>query len=225
VADSIVGTRPPALSDNRQRAWDASGRAGVFAGKFARCRAAAGVARRVPTGGAGPHAAAPRVDRLRPLCDSPLWIHGNVLGYDGKHTVPNTQPHYHPILVVEDNAHVRGALVDLLDVVGLETVAASNGIQALRALEEGLQPALIVLDLELPFMSGWTLCARLREHAEFSSIPVLVVSGHDIHQRQAPGVRAVLHKPVRPAELLAAVGACFKADRPPTRHARRTAGP
>jgi CheY-like chemotaxis protein len=125
--------------------------------------------------------------------------------------VPHRHSTKHPILVVEDHSHVRTALIDLLKVVGRESVPATNGIQALRALEDGLEPSVILLDLELPFLSGWILCKRLHADALFSRFPVIVISGHDVPGAQARGARFILQKPVNPEALLDAIEACMSA--------------
>lgn len=119
----------------------------------------------------------------------------------------------HTVLVVEDNPAVRRALVDLLEIAGLAVVEAGNGIQALRRLEAGLVPAVILLDLELPFMSGWHLQRQLRRHPILSRVPVVILTAHEIGSSGVPGARAVLHKPVGPEALLETLNRCIDSGR------------
>lgn len=121
------------------------------------------------------------------------------------------------IMVIEDNADVRQSLVDLLHQCEFSVVAAGNGIQALRALEDGAAPDVIVLDLELPFLSGWQLYRELRKTPRFADIPVVIVTAHDVGQSALPGAAAVLQKPLFPASLVsvlrAAAGVHVPGDR------------
>jgi CheY-like chemotaxis protein len=85
-----------------------------------------------------------------------------------------------PILVVDDYADARATLRDMLEGLGQEVVEASNGQEAFDFLlehsEERVQ--LILLDLDMPRMTGWELLTLLKSYVRFASIPVLVVSRH-----------------------------------------------
>jgi two-component system, chemotaxis family, chemotaxis protein CheY len=118
------------------------------------------------------------------------------------------------VLIIEDNADVRRSFADLLELDGWLVVQASNGIQALRALEDGLEPAVILLDLELPFMSGWHLQRHLRSNAAFSLIPVVIVTAHEVASAGIDGARAVLQKPMEPRSLLNTLRACINGVQP-----------
>jgi diguanylate cyclase (GGDEF)-like protein len=84
-----------------------------------------------------------------------------------------------PIVLVADADPVsRRIVVDVLAAEGLRIAEAADGRQALeRALE--LRPDLIVLDLILPHMDGFQVCAELREHPDFEDLPILVLTGLD----------------------------------------------
>lgn len=107
-----------------------------------------------------------------------------------------TMPPAASVLIVEDNADVRTAFADLLEIDGWRVMETGNGIQALRALEDGLRPSVILLDLELPFMSGWHLHRQLRKDPSFSTIPVVIVTAHEIASSGIDGAFAVLQKPL-----------------------------
>jgi CheY-like chemotaxis protein len=100
------------------------------------------------------------------------------------------------VLVVEDDADIRGLLVALLTDEGLAVRGAAHGVEALDILREW-PCQVIVTDLEMPVMDGWELLTRLRARAASKAIPVVVATSDHRAARQAPslGVSAVLLKP------------------------------
>ena len=112
------------------------------------------------------------------------------------------------ILVVDDmpeNLEVIGALLQPFYAVRL----AQSGEQALHAAREEPIPDLILLDIMMPEMDGYAVLARLRTSPETSAIPVIFVtamSDDEDEQRGLDlGVADYMHKPMRPAILLARV--------------------
>src|SRR5436190_120829 len=81
-----------------------------------------------------------------------------------------------PILVVEDNAIIREALRDILTLEGYDVAEAENGRVALRHLESEPPPALIILDLVMPVMSGSEFLWEARERMRDRRVPIVVVS-------------------------------------------------
>ncbi|HXU69226.1 MAG TPA: response regulator [Polyangia bacterium] len=81
------------------------------------------------------------------------------------------------VLVVDDDAGVRETVVDLLTFGGFRVEAVADGRLALETLgrAEAL-PALLVVDLEMPIMSGWELIAELRKNARLAAIPYVIFS-------------------------------------------------
>src|SRR5438132_574534 len=79
------------------------------------------------------------------------------------------------ILNVDDLDANRGALSRLLHGEGFRVVEAATGREALRLL--GGKPDLVLLDVQLPDLSGFEVCARLRADPATAPIPVLMVSG------------------------------------------------
>jgi len=80
-----------------------------------------------------------------------------------------------PILIVDDEEDLRN-LVDVnLKREGFETVQAATGTEALE-LARAEQPALIILDLMLPDLSGTEVCRRLRAEAGTRSVPIIMLS-------------------------------------------------
>jgi CheY-like chemotaxis protein len=115
------------------------------------------------------------------------------------------------ILIVEDDADLRTVEAEVLGADGYEVRTAADGIEALEAIEATGTPALILLDLRMPRLSGWDLAARLRADPELSRVPIVVVAAHYAiaDEAAALGARAWLHKPVSIEDLLSAVQRIF----------------
>jgi len=106
------------------------------------------------------------------------------------------------ILVVDDEADSREALAELLLKEGYAVVCAENGRLALDCLT-GMTPALIILDLMMPVMSGWEFLAQQKRDPRVRSVPVVVVTGSGL-VRDVEG-DAVVHKPIDFRSLLKVV--------------------
>ena len=103
-----------------------------------------------------------------------------------------------PILVVEDDESVRGALVTILHYEGFPVREAEDGAIALELLRDGLDPCLILLDMMMPRMDGWQFRAEQMRDPGLAAIPVVVISAQMQAMQLAgsPGVKDVLMKPV-----------------------------
>ena len=112
------------------------------------------------------------------------------------------------ILVVDDVPLNVKLLADLLAVKGYQTCTASSGPEALARLESE-RPDLVLLDVMMPGMSGYEVCAAIRANPEHAMLPVVLVTALDPAQERAKGLDAgaddFLSKPVSQAELLARV--------------------
>jgi CheY-like chemotaxis protein len=81
------------------------------------------------------------------------------------------------VMVVEDDALIRELVMLILGSEGLIAVGATNGAEALRRLrQERLEPALILLDLMMPVMSGWQFRSEQLRDPALAGIPVVVMS-------------------------------------------------
>ncbi|HEY3365172.1 MAG TPA: response regulator [Symbiobacteriaceae bacterium] len=118
------------------------------------------------------------------------------------------------ILVADDEPLNQGLACKVLRANGFTCVVAADGEQAL-AEARAHRPALILMDLAMPRMDGWTATRLLRADAELVGIPVLAVTAHamvgDRERALAAGCDAYLAKPYRPAELMAQVNALLRA--------------
>ena len=101
------------------------------------------------------------------------------------------------ILVIDDDAGIREAIVDLLDEEGFATASASNGLEALNYIAEAPQkPALIFLDLMMPTLDGWTFCKIRQATQMLMDIPVIAISAASMTGSHEPlRVEATLSKP------------------------------
>lgn len=99
------------------------------------------------------------------------------------------------VLVVDDNADVRGLVMDLLHVLKIRGVEASHGEEAL-AVVQAERPAAIVLDLVMPVMNGFAVLTQLHARHSNRDIPIILLSGvaSDDKMKQLPGVVGVLKK-------------------------------
>jgi CheY-like chemotaxis protein len=112
------------------------------------------------------------------------------------------------VLVVDDEADMRGTIGELLRYNGYEVESVASGAEALLAVNNRM-PQLVLLDLMLPGMSGIDVAHQL--HAMNPALPILFVSGHaapDGLKDSVPGVR-VLRKPFQSDELYAEVRRCL----------------
>ena len=80
------------------------------------------------------------------------------------------------ILVVDDEPSVRGFLSDLLAEEGYQVILAANGEEALE-LAELENPEVILLDINMPGMSGLEVCKRLKAKEVTRYIPIIIVTG------------------------------------------------
>jgi CheY-like chemotaxis protein len=110
----------------------------------------------------------------------------------------------HYVMVVEDDSSLRESLVEALSDEGYDTVEAANGQEALELLEAGKTPCLILLDLMMPVMNGWTFLSQLRKDARFADLRVCIVSAVPANQVPTEAVCA-FPKPVDLSALLGVV--------------------
>ena len=115
------------------------------------------------------------------------------------------------ILIVEDDPDLRQLYRTALSSHGYAVVAVEDGLDALRVIEGSLVPTAVVLDLELPRLSGRDVYAELRSHSETSGIPVIVVTGTDTSDLNPDDSTCILHKPVSISALIENVERCLRA--------------
>src|SRR5689334_18454349 len=116
-------------------------------------------------------------------------------------------PHTHSVLVVDDQDDVRNAFVVLLELTGCDVVAAGSGREALRILHEGFSPCLVLLDVCMPQMDGWTMWQQMQADAELAQTPVVMHSAErvDSERLRQAGIQDFLRKPIDSERVVASV--------------------
>jgi two-component system cell cycle response regulator DivK len=109
------------------------------------------------------------------------------------------------ILLVEDNDVNRQLMTDYLRYCGYEVFSISRGESFAAAMSQ-FYPHLILLDLKLPDIDGYTLLQQIQQIPDWSEIPVIVVSAFAFQADQQRalnlGARRYLVKPVKLPELI-----------------------
>lgn len=117
------------------------------------------------------------------------------------------------ILVVDDEPANLRLLGSLLSAEGYAVRIATGGEDALAQIQQQL-PALVLLDVVMPGLSGYEVCERLRAQADTRLLPVILVTGARPEQERVQGLDAgadeFLTKPVNREELLARVRALLR---------------
>ncbi|HJZ73686.1 MAG TPA: response regulator [Vicinamibacterales bacterium] len=109
----------------------------------------------------------------------------------------------HCVLVIDDS-HDQLELIREQLGPQMRTIGATDGLDGYR-LACAERPAVVVLDLAMPFVDGWTVLRKLRSNPATSNIPVVIVSGLEpeaiASEAERLGVRFLLRKPYDVDEL------------------------
>ena len=113
------------------------------------------------------------------------------------------------IMLVDDSISVRRLAQHLLASDGWRVATAADGLDALAQLQAGLEPALLLVDIEMPGMDGLELLRRLRSQPQWQALSVVMLTAHEAgpvsQQALDMGAQAYLTKPYSPQQLLAQV--------------------
>lgn len=108
------------------------------------------------------------------------------------------------LLVVDDNRASRELIRAILKTVRCDIIEASHGQQALDLIQRE-KPDLVLLDIDMPGMDGFTVLKKVREDKTLADLPVVAVTAFamdgDRERGMAAGFTAYLTKPVRAAIL------------------------
>jgi len=129
------------------------------------------------------------------------------------HDTPPGAPRRSKILIVDDEPFNVDYLEQELAELGYETISAANGQEALDKVAAEA-PDLILLDVMMPVMDGFTVCRLLKEQDETRLIPIVIMTALDAIADRITGIKAgaddFLTKPVDEAELLARIDTALK---------------
>jgi len=120
---------------------------------------------------------------------------------------PETKPER--VLVVEDNEHAAYLLRTLLERAGYSVIVSPDGRDALAKLVSMEPVDLVMLDLMLPYVSGYQVLIEARQNPKWQRVPIVVVTARtlemDAVRALETGANDFIRKPFSPEELVARV--------------------
>ena len=112
------------------------------------------------------------------------------------------------ILIADDEPNIVAALEFLLQQSGYEVLVARNGEEALKLVAANI-PDLVLLDVMMPIRSGYDVCMRMREHADWRHIKVVMLSAKgresEVNKGLAMGADLYVTKPFSTRDLMAKI--------------------
>jgi CheY-like chemotaxis protein len=108
---------------------------------------------------------------------------------------------------VDDDEDIREALGMVVRILGYAVETAGEGQEALRLIERGLRPAIVLLDMMMPRMDGEGFIAAVRKVPGLASVPIIIISGYSAAREKAEklNVQACLVKPIELDRLVSTV--------------------
>ncbi len=121
----------------------------------------------------------------------------------------------HTILITDDDPVIIELLQVNLAFEGYDVISAADGLEAVeRATQQ--HPDLVILDIMMPRMDGWTARAELLKDPRTAGIPVIFLSARaqqaDLKRGYESGVAAYVTKPFEPVELLDLIAVILSGD-------------
>ena len=120
-----------------------------------------------------------------------------------------------PILLVEDNELNRDMLARRLKRAGFEVLTACDGQQALDLMTSEL-PAVVLMDMSLPVLDGWTACRMARQDDRIKHTPIIALTAHALEEDRIKAMEAgcddYATKPVDFPDLLEKIKALSSKD-------------
>lgn len=110
------------------------------------------------------------------------------------------------VLIVDDCKVVRKVSSNILTKMGLNIILASNGLEALEKIK--LEPPdLVLLDIIMPKMNGYSVCRKIKSEPKIMNIPVVFFSSKnqevDVYWAMKQGANGYISKPIKKSELIA----------------------
>lgn len=93
------------------------------------------------------------------------------------------------VLLVEDNELNRDMLIRRLKRAGIEVIPAGDGREALELMRSE-QPDVVLMDMNLPVMDGWTACRAAREDDTIKHIPLIALTAHAMESDRLQALEA-----------------------------------
>jgi len=115
--------------------------------------------------------------------------------------MPANETHACKILIAEDQSDLREMIASTLRMAGHEVAAEPDGEAALRTAQQ-IHPDLIIMDVHMPLLSGFEVCAQLKADKAFLDVRILLISGMANNQEIQAGLNAGAQEYIRkPFEL------------------------
>jgi CheY-like chemotaxis protein len=134
-----------------------------------------------------------------------------VLGEVEESPARSVEPH---VLVVDDDPVLRLVVRSLLEAQGFRVSEASDGLAALKKLNEEPETALMILDLEMPRFGGEEVIRRLRSSIGTAGLPIVVLTGSGSEDAEARliglGADDYIRKPLDPSRFVARTKAALR---------------
>jgi CheY-like chemotaxis protein len=148
-----------------------------------------------------------------PEVEEDALIGAHALGEDGFHVVlvrprPGS-PANHVVMIVDDDAPTAELAAHVLRKAGYHAVVALNPRDAARLMSRVGAPALLLLDVEMPEMTGLEFLSRIRRHKHLFDTPVVLFTAHssqiDVVRGMQAGADGYIAKPISASALVSAV--------------------
>jgi CheY-like chemotaxis protein len=119
--------------------------------------------------------------------------------------MPNTPSTGLRVLIVDDNSDCAQSTAMLLRMYGHHPQVAANGQAALKAAQAAHRPDVVLVDIRMPGMDGWTLAKEIKEQCPYDQPYLIAVTGmgreEDRQHSAESGIDLHLTKPVDPEQL------------------------
>lgn len=103
------------------------------------------------------------------------------------------------VLYIEDNQDNRKLVDRVLRAAGFTVVGVEDGIAGLKVVDS-LQPDIILVDIQLPEIDGYTVTRKLRKKPKLSNVPIIALTANVLKEDQekslAAGCNGFIHKPI-----------------------------
>lgn len=117
-------------------------------------------------------------------------------------------------MIVEDDEHIAQLLVFIFQREGFRTIYAADGQAAEQIIKHNAPPALILLDVMLPYQDGFHLLKKIRTQPKWGELPIIMLTAKsqegDIVRALDAGANDYVVKPFQPSELVARVRRLLK---------------
>ena len=110
--------------------------------------------------------------------------------------------HVASVMLVDDDEEIRDTITGVLEAEGYTVIGVENGRKALDLLEKKKRPCVVLLDLQMPVMSGWDFLKAVNGMREMEGLPIVVVTSYS---EKADGARRTIKKPLDVKQLISAV--------------------